>query len=71
MEVRQNMTLMSTTSNIISKMTAFVAIDKDAKRKVEGDLVQRYCPIPVATPQFGDALHTSMTSGCGLYDASQ
>ena len=46
------MILLSTCANIVSKMTAFVAIDKGAMKKVEGEMVKRPCPIPVATQEF-------------------
>ena len=46
---QQNIILMSTNANIISKMTAFVAVDKNADSKVIGEKVKRSCPVPVAT----------------------
>ena len=55
-KIRQNMILLSTNANVISKMTAFVAIDKESKKKVEGQRVRRFCPVPVATQEFSDAL---------------
>ena len=49
-ETRQNLILVSKDANIISKMTAFVAIDKEAKKQVvERKLVKRCCPVPVNT----------------------
>ena len=52
------MILLSTSANIISRMTAFVAVDKDAKRPVEGEMVKRPCPVPVATKEFNNGLMT-------------
>ena len=69
-ETRESMILVSKSANIISKMTAFVAIDKDAQKKVEGELVKRSCPVPVATKEFNDALYLSNLKDCGLYDSS-
>ena len=69
-ETRESMILVSKSANIISKMTAFVAVDKDAQKKVEGELVKRSCPVPVATKEFNDALYSNNLRGCGLYDAS-
>ena len=37
-------------------MTAFVALDKDAKKPVEGEMVKRPCPVPVATREFNNGL---------------
>lgn len=54
-EKRQNIILLSTSANIVSKVTAFVAIDKDAGKQVEGEMVKRACPVPIATPEFNDA----------------
>ena len=50
------MILLSTYANIISRMTAFVAVDKDAKKPVEGEMVKRPCPVPVATREFKNGL---------------
>ena len=50
----QGILLLSTNANIISKMTAFVAIDKEANKPVEGEMEKRSCPVPVATPGFED-----------------
>ena len=56
---------MSICSNIVSKMTAFVAIDKEAGKKVEGEMIKRPCPIPVATKEFQDGyLQNSLRSSC-------
>ena len=55
-KLRQDMILLSTSANIISRMTAFVAVDKDAKKPVEGEMVRRPCPVPVATREFYDGL---------------
>ena len=49
-EIREKITLLSTSANVISKMTAFVAVDKNSK--VEGEMVKRSCPIPLATIGF-------------------
>ena len=68
-ETRESMILVSKSANIISKMTAFVAVDKDAQEKVEGELVKRSCPVPVATKEFHEALYSNNLRGCGLYDA--
>ena len=54
-KVRSNIKFVSICSNIVSKMTAFVAIDKEAGKKVKGEMVKRPCPIPVATQEFTEA----------------
>ena len=50
------MILLSRSANIVSRMTAFVAIDKEGKKNVDGEMVKRSCPVPVATKEFSDAL---------------
>ena len=55
-EKRQSIILLSTSANIVSKVTAFVAIDKDAGKQVEGEMVKRACPVPIATPEFNDGI---------------
>lgn len=54
-EIRNRLILLSNSANIISKMTAFVAVDKEAGKQVEGKVVKRQCPIPVATKEFSKA----------------
>ena len=49
-EIKDKITLLSTSANVISKMTAFVAVDKNSK--VEGQMVKRSCPVPLATIGF-------------------
>ena len=39
-------------------MTAFVAVDKDAEKPVEGEMVKWPCPVPVATKEFNKGLMT-------------
>ena len=55
-EMKEKTLQLSTNANVISRLTAFVAIDKDSKKKVEGEMMKRSCPVPVATPEFSDAL---------------
>ena len=62
-EKRQNIILLSTSANIVSKVTAFVAIDKEAGKQVEGEMAKRSCPVPVATPEFSDAVKSTVFGG--------
>ena len=48
----QDILSLSTNANIVSKMTAFVAIDKESKKQVEGVMVKRPCPVPLATSEM-------------------
>lgn len=58
-EIKNNLILLSKTANIISKMTAFVAVDKMTKKQVEGEMVKRHCPISVATEEYYNTFATS------------
>ena len=62
------MILVSKSANIVSKMTAFVAVDTEGQKQKEGEMVKRSCPVPVATKEFTEALHSSSLQSCGLFD---
>lgn len=49
--LRKSILAVSQAANIISKYTAFVAVDKEGA-KVEGDLVKRSCPVPKLSDDF-------------------
>ena len=70
--IRQNIITVSTSANIVSKMTAFVAVDTEAKAKVEGEMLKRHCPVPFATQEFIESITSCNLScrGCGLYDST-
>ena len=43
----------------MSKMTAFVAVDREGQKQGEEEMVKRSCPVPVATKEFSDGLAKS------------
>ena len=53
-ELREKIISLSRHANIVSKFTAFVAVDKEGE-KVEGTMVQRDCPVPTLSPEYLEA----------------
>lgn len=58
--LRQRIVDMSRHGNIISKYTAFVAVDMEGA-KVEGNLVQKPCPVPTLSQEYKNGLATSVS----------
>ncbi|XP_053392403.1 von Willebrand factor A domain-containing protein 5A-like isoform X2 [Mercenaria mercenaria] len=69
-ELRQKIVNFSRQGNIVSRYTAFVAIDTEGK-KVSGELSQRSCPVPMVSTEYKDGMYDARLMKQGVTDPSQ
>jgi len=60
-ELKNKIINLSCHGNIISKYTAFVAVDMEGA-KVEGELLKKSCPIPTLSEEYMKGLRESQVS---------
>ena len=61
---KKEITLLSTSANIVSKYTSYVGVDKERPDKITGEMQKRDVPIaPKKVRYFHESSHTAATFG--------
>ncbi|KAL4230179.1 von Willebrand factor A domain-containing protein 5A [Mactra antiquata] len=66
-QIRDKIVNLSIHGNVISKFTAFVAVNEGGKT-VETEAIDRSCPVPTLSKEFVDVCTRSSLRCCGLFD---